>query len=228
MEIIYLNHSGFLVDTGKTVLFFDYYTENGALDCLDLKKFEGKDIYVFASHEHADHFDRRILSWNGVTYLFSKEIRCPKSDQMYFFKSGEHRNIGALQVHTLRSTDSGVAFVVEVDGKKIYHAGDLNWWHWNGESDAFNNMIKKQYTSEISKIKGVSIDIGFVPVDPRLEDKYILAIDYLMQNVDIKHVFPMHFWQDYAIYNKLMGAPRTKEYRERIEKITKPGQVFKL
>ena len=89
-------------------------------------------------------------------------------------------------------------------------------------------MIKKQYTSEISKIKGVSIDIGFVPVDPRLEDKYILAIDYLMQNVDIKHVFPMHFWQDYAIYNKLMGDPRTKEYRERIEKITKPGQVFKL
>ena len=49
-----------------------------------------------------------------------------------------------------------------------------------------------------------------------------------MQNVDIKHVFPMHFWQDYAIYNKLMGDPRTKEYRERIEKITKPGQVFKL
>ena len=49
-----------------------------------------------------------------------------------------------------------------------------------------------------------------------------------MQNVDIKHVFPMHFWQEYAIYNKLMVDPRTKEYRERIEKITKPGQVFKL
>ena len=96
-----------------------------------------------------------------------------------------------------------MAFVVHADGLAIYHAGDLNWWHWNGESDAFNSMIKKQYTSEIDKIRGLSIDIGFVPVDTRLEDKYILAIDYLMGAVDIKHIFPMHFWQDYRIF-KLM------------------------
>ncbi len=195
MEIIYLNHSGFLVDTGKTVLIFDYYTENGALDCLDLKKFEGKDIYVFASHEHADHFDRRILSWNGVTYLFSKEIRCPKSDQMYFFKSGEHRNIGALQVHTLRSTDSGVAFVVEVDGKKIYHAGDLNWWHWEGESEAYNKTMARAYQKEIDSLRDIAIDVAFVPLDPRQEDQYSLGLDYFCKTVSVKTVFPMHFWK---------------------------------
>ena len=39
------------------------------------------------------------------------------------------------EIRTLRSTDEGVAFVVHYAGKTIYHAGDLNWWHWEGEPD---------------------------------------------------------------------------------------------
>ncbi len=40
------------------------------------------------------------------------------------------------EIRTLRSTDEGVAFVVHYAGKTIYHAGDLNWWHWKkGEPD---------------------------------------------------------------------------------------------
>ena len=87
-------------------------------------------------------------------------------------------------------------------------------------------MIRKQYTSEIDKIRGMKIDIGFVPVDTRLEDKYILAIDYLMRSADIKHVFPMHFWQDYRIYDFLKFDERTADYRENIMEITAPGQEF--
>ena len=231
MKITYIHHSAFLVETESAYLLFDYF--QGKLPEFS----EEKPLYVFASHRHPDHFSKVIFELEEkhpkIHYILAFDIwskRVPESckEKTRFLNPGQILDDGTLKVEGFKSTDEGVAFWCSVDGLEIYHAGDLNWWHWNGESDAFNNMIKKQYTSEISKIKGVSIDIGFVPVDPRLEDKYILAIDYLMQNVDIKHVFPMHFWQDYAIYNKLMGDPRTKEYRERIEKITKPGQVFKL
>ena len=231
MKITYIHHSAFLVETESAYLLFDYF--QGKLPEFS----EEKPLYVFASHRHPDHFSKVIFDLEekhpNIHYILAFDIwskRVPESckEKTRFLNPGQVLDDGTLKVEGFKSTDEGVAFWCSVDGLGIYHAGDLNWWHWNGESDAFNNMIKKQYTSEISKIKGVSIDIGFVPVDPRLEDKYILAIDYNMQNVDIKHVFPMHFWQEYAIYNKLMGDPRTKEYRERIEKITKPGQVFKL
>lgn len=231
-KVTYLHHSGFMVETEKNCLVFDYYTDGGKFDNIDLSAFNGKNVFVFVSHFHQDHYDRNVIfKWKdmNVRYILSKDCMYDKSlENVTVVNANKGYIIDGVAIETLKSTDEGVAYIVHSDGITIYHAGDLNWWHWNGESDAFNNMIKKQYTSEISKIKGVSIDIGFVPVDPRLEDKYILAIDYLMQNVDIKHVFPMHFWQEYAIYNKLIGDPRTKEYRERIEKITKPGQVFKL
>lgn len=31
------------------------------------------------------------------------------------------------------STDEGVAFLVTAEGRTVFHAGDLNWWHWEGE-----------------------------------------------------------------------------------------------
>ena len=32
-----------------------------------------------------------------------------------------------------KSTDECVAFLIETEGKWIYHAGDLNNWVWDGE-----------------------------------------------------------------------------------------------
>ena len=49
-----------------------------------------------------------------------------------------------------------------------------------------------------------------------------------MGAVDIKHIFPMHFWQDYRIFKLMDDDERTEAYRDRIVKIDNPGQVFKL
>ena len=43
----------------------------------------------------------------------------------------EHRG---LVIRALPSTDEGVAFDIDYQGRRIYHAGDLNWWAWSGES----------------------------------------------------------------------------------------------
>lgn len=230
-KVTYLYHSGFMVETERNCLVFDYYTDGGKYRNIDTSAFNDKNVFVFVSHFHQDHYDREIFKWKNknVRYVLSKDCRYDKSiDNVTVVSANKGYIIDGLAVETLKSTDEGVAFIVHADGLTIYHAGDLNWWHWNGESDAFNNMIKKQYTSEIDKIKGIAVDIGFVPVDTRLEDKYILAIDYLMRNVDIKHIFPMHFWGDYRIFDLLNSDERTEEYRDRIEKIEGPGQVFEL
>ncbi|MEA4972063.1 hypothetical protein SDC9_106247 [bioreactor metagenome] len=229
VRVTYLYHSGFMVETNKTCLVFDYYTVDGKFDNIDLSAFKNKSVFVFVSHSHQDHFDKKIFEWKNmnIRYILSNDCIYDNGiDNVTIVNANKGYIIDGIAIETLKSTDEGVAFVVHSDGLTVYHAGDLNWWHWNEESNEFNDMIKKQYTCEIDKIKGISVDIAFVPVDPRLEDKYILAIDYLMRSIDVSYVFPMHFWQDYRIFDALFDDERTEDYRDSIEKITKPGQVF--
>lgn len=63
MKITYLHHSGFSVETETKVLLFDYYTEGGRKAYFDPAAYPDKAVFVFVSHAHEDHYDRRILSW---------------------------------------------------------------------------------------------------------------------------------------------------------------------
>ena len=70
-------------------------------------------------------------------------------------KPHQKLTVDDLEIETLASNDQGVAFVVKVAGKRtVFHAGDLNWWHWNGESEEFNNDIADSYRQEIDLLKG--------------------------------------------------------------------------
>ena len=72
----------------------------------------------------------------------------------------------------------GVAFLVKVEGKTIYHAGDLNWWHWNGEPEEDNEYYKKTFQDEMKYLEGKKIDLAFMLLDPRQEDKYCWGMNY--------------------------------------------------
>ena len=231
VKVTYLYHSGFMIETFSSCLVFDYYTAGGAYNNIDTNKFYGKNLFVFVSHAHQDHYDKEIFKWKNknAKYVMSNDCQVDEDvENVTMVSPNKGYVIDGIAIETLRSNDEGVAFIVHVDGTTIYFSGDLNWWHWNGESDEFNDMIKNQYTSEIDKIKNLKVDVGFVPVDVRLEDKYILAIDYLMKNVEVKYIFPMHFWQDHKVYEYLIKDERTAEYRNRIMKIDEPGQEFVL
>ena len=67
--VTYFHHSGFTVAVEKTLLVFDYWRgENGELPenaQLSSRDFEGYDqILVFVSHDHEDHLDEVIYSWD--------------------------------------------------------------------------------------------------------------------------------------------------------------------
>lgn len=230
LSVTYLHHSGFLVETDQFQLIFDGYSENGTYDFFKEIEEKGKQRVFFVSHAHGDHFDPLILQGQkeDTVYVLSNDIGVKPTGETLFVGAGETHIFHDMGITTLQSNDEGVAFLVTVEGKTIYHGGDLNWWHWNGESDAFNEEIAKSYKKEIEKLKEIPIDVAFVPMDPRLEDKYYLAMDYIMSHVDIEKAFPMHFWGDFTMVEKLQQELFSAPYREKLIEIKKRGQTFSL
>lgn len=228
MNVTYIGHSGFAVELPSVILMFDYY--KGKIPQFD----NDKPIYVFSSHFHEDHFSFTIFEllkkYDNIKYILSNDIK-RKYCKNYFIKKGIDEKIynnivfisansawkdDKIKVETLHSTDEGVAFIIEADGKTIYHAGDLNWWVWQGESSEYNNNMTANYKKEISKIKNRHFDIAFVPLDPRQEGWFYKGFDYFMSHTDTDVVYPMHFWGDNSVINKIKSMDCSEKYRDRI------------
>ena len=226
MKVTYLYHSGFTVEDERAMYVFDYY--KGKLPETEADK----QMYVFVSHRHSDHFNPEIFEWEKehpkIQYILSDDVEADPAPNRIFLPPDKKIKIGTLKIETLRSTDEGVAFLVAFRDKRIYHAGDLNWWHWEGEPEAYNTGMRRSYQAEINKLQKEKIDASFVPVDPRLGEQYCWGIDCFMKRTETSHVFPMHFWGNYEIFDRLMMEQCTQEYRDRIMKIEQEGQSFLL
>ncbi len=205
MNCTFLGHSAFLVETETLLLLFDHTAGPFALPSL------AKRLLVFASHRHSDHFDRSIFSFashpGGASFVLSNDIpACDVPEGVEVIRMGTHETetIEGVVVKTLLSTDEGVAFLLAVEGKAIYYAGDLNHWHWEGESDAYNREMERAYRSELALLPP-HLDIAFVPVDPRLGVAYRYGARDLVERVSVKTLVPMHFWEDYSVCRRLQS-----------------------
>ncbi len=231
MRVTYLSHSGFLVEMDDACFLFDYY--KGEIPDIDSKK----QLFVFVSHGHYDHYKKEIFRLaereKETYYILPEEIKIPKEpkvkeDRLILTVQGGEYEAAGCKIRTLRSTDEGVAYLVSYRGKRIYHAGDLNWWHWEEEEEPFNRMMRRNYQREIDKLDHMEIDAAFVPVDPRLGEQYCWGLDYFMRQTRTKNVFPMHFWGEYEIFDRLDSEACTEAYRERMIRIEREGQIFDL
>jgi L-ascorbate metabolism protein UlaG (beta-lactamase superfamily) len=172
-----------------------------------------------------DHADIRfILSFD----IWSKRVPEELAERTVFLKPGEVYEDRSLKAEAFKSTDEGVAFWCSVDGLEIYHAGDLNHWFWDGEDENWNRDMTAAYRNEIAKMKGRTADAAFLPLDPRLGDSFYLGIDDFMKVVDAKKIFPMHFWGEYDVAERLKQLPCSAEYRDRIAEITREGETFEV
>ena len=202
MRVTYLGHSGFLLEMEDALLLFDYY--QGSLPEMDPEK----TLFVFVSHVHYDHYNPDILKLRrqrqNIWYLFSDDVPMPdEQKQVIRLSPEEERRVNGIRVRTLPSTDEGVAFWIEYQGIVIYHAGDLNWWHWEEESTLYNETMKERYQSEIGKLKealsGKTIDVAFLVLDPRQEDAYALGMEHFLLEIPVQFAVPMHLWEEYAL-----------------------------
>lgn len=228
MKITYIQHSGFAVEFEDCVLIFDYY--RGRLPHFE----KNKSIYVFASHRHHDHFREEIFAWeeeySEIRYILSDDITAESAANRMFVGPDQEYEMDDIRIKTLRSTDEGVAFFVSVrdsgtsETQSIYHAGDLNWWHWEEEGLEYNREMKERYQRALAPMEGVHVDAAFVPVDPRLGDAYYWGLDWFMRHTDTERVYPMHMWGRYKIQDRLMEQPETAGYRDRIVRLRKEDE----
>lgn len=220
MKVTYIYHSGFLVETKKCYYVFDYY--RGTIPQLDREK----PVIVFCSHAHSDHYNKEIfillekMEMQHVTAVLAKDIskyKYPSGDvECVRVRHDEYYELpGETRVYTLLSTDAGVAFVVECPEGTLYHAGDLNDWVWEGEPEKENRQMTGSYRHEIQKLKDVSVDVAFLPLDPRQEEQYAEGILYFLKTVEVKEVFPMHYWDKPEIIDRFQAE--YPMYRDKIQ-----------
>lgn len=217
MNITYLFHSGFLIETGECYYIFDYW--KGSLPALDTSK----PVFVFASHSHADHYNPEIftllraLGMRQIIAVLAKDIpqkRWPELLQpvVKAFHSMEYDLPFHTHIQTLLSTDSGVAYFVTCPEGNIFHAGDLNEWNSPDTPEQERRQMTGSYRAAINKLKGKAIDIAFLPLDPRLKECYADGFLYFLKNMNVKQVFPMHYWeQPETIGRFLKEFPQFKE-----------------
>ncbi len=220
-------HSGFYVETEKETFLFDYY--KGGFPEFDRQK----HLYVFVSHKHMDHFNKEIfqiaVTRDNVTYILSKDAKMndnymekmniPKQtwNKIQYVNAGQSYSIDDLSIETFPSTDAGVAFLISCDAGSIYHAGDLHWWIWEGESKEANDKMTKQYFDAIAPLKNREIDLAFLVLDPRQEGYYTKGFDSFMRTAKVKEVYPMHYGDDASVVERFRQEECARDYIDKIK-----------
>ena len=115
-----------------------------------------------------------------------------------------------LKVTATGSNDSGVSWIVETEGKTIFHAGDLCNWYARfladntpeGEvfSEEFGQYInpvaeEKRFLGELKDIRKItdSFDLVMFPVDGRIGNGYTLGGRQFIERFKVGMFVPMHF-----------------------------------
>ena len=210
IAVTYLGGSGFLVALGDIGLLFDA-SEHGADPRIlpgreDLAAF--RKLYVFVSHRHEDHFSETIYDLCGESAVYIVGFDLPQPYRGVRMSPGDEQGFGPVNVRAFGSTDEGVSFLVTCAGVSLFHAGDLNLWHWRDESSIMEiEAAERAFYDCVAPIPKGEIDVAFFPVDPRQGSMYDAGAGYFVMTVKPRILIPMHFQgrSDVAVRFALMN-----------------------
>ena len=219
--VTFFYQSGFTVAIEKTLLIFSYWQhesipESHWLADRDFKGFN--NIVVFVPRASAEHHDPVIYTWKQsfpITYVVSSDAAAsaPEGANVRAIKQGESMTVANVYVSAHRSTDAGVAFWVRTRGVGIFHAGDLNLWHWREENTLREiTRAEDDYYQAVAELPDKPLHLAMFPVDPNLGGFYDAGANHFIMAKKPGVFFPMHWGsreeiaQDYA---RRMDAPRT-------------------
>lgn len=208
-KVTYIDHSGFAITTDDAILVFDYYRDPAHALHRVLNANPEKPVVFFASHRHPDHYNPGIFEIaqnHRRTYILSNDIpamKIPTTLNVQGMSAGDIiENIpGCRRVKAYGSTDVGLSFFVTLtDGTTIFHAGDLNLWHWKDEyNDRQIQRATQKFEAILNSISSEvkEIDIVMFPVDPRQGTDFAEGAHRFLKAVEVKNFFPMHFWSEH-------------------------------
>ncbi|MDY6084706.1 MAG: MBL fold metallo-hydrolase [Dialister sp.] len=196
LTVGFLHHSGFVIELEDSIFVFDYYLDPAGLLDKVLKKSD-KPLYFFVSHNHGDHFNPSILDYAGraEAYVLHRDCSLPSAGacRVVYMESGDAENIDSFHVKMYGSTDAGGSWYISGPDHTVFHAGDLNWWHWAGEPDADNAEARDMYREELSKITEQDVDVAMFPVDARQEVAREWGVKKFLEQISVHTLLiPMH------------------------------------
>lgn len=236
MKLTYIYHSGFVIEDKNFALLVDYYQDTPGKYVHEHFLRHPTRLYILASHSHPDHYTPDILNWKeerpDIQYIFSEDIRDNLQacyHDAIFLKKGEGWNDDFLKIKAFGSTDIGISFLIDVEDKRIFHAGDLNNWHWAAESTP--EEIHEAETNYLNQLEDIMrytdyTDLTLFPVDPRLGENYTRGAKQFIDHIKTRQFAPMHFWEKYEQANAFRTCVEAQGGR--FITITRPGEQFEL
>lgn len=245
MTITYIYHSCCVIEFNKFAIIIDYYKdaqEDGAETGWVRQHLlqNDKPLYVLCTHSHADHFNEEVLKWDAhkdnITYIFSQEVvdtlkenpllKDEKINYLVKFETYKDKNI---KVQAFGSTDEGGSFYIEHKRKKIFHAGDLNNWHWNeevpqDEACVFENHYICELELLFEQVKNV--DVVMFPLDPRLGKDFMRGGEQFVNKIKTKNFLPLHFGNNYELIQQF--EPIASKAKTNLLKLEHTAQSFNL
>lgn len=240
MRVTYIYHSCFLIEFGTFSVIFDYFKdvlrEDGTTWIRDYLLGKEEDLYVMCSHSHSDHFNPEILTWQQrkkkITYIFSDDLldlKLASEGEIFYLKKEELYKDHRISVKAFGSTDEGGSFLLEWNKRSIFHAGDLNNWHWNEEVEKEEALTyENNFLCELELLAEESdrIDLVMFPVDPRLGSDYLKGASQFISRIQTRYFLPMHFGDQYEMANRF--SVETEQNNTTYLPLTHTGQSFDI
>jgi L-ascorbate metabolism protein UlaG (beta-lactamase superfamily) len=196
--IHYLGHSGWAVETRQHFLVFDYRESLAtpppgttfsrpadaslASGWIVPAEIADRNVIVFVSHAHRDHFDPVILGWADsiptLRYVFGWDYDGPVN-ALRVDRPRRSFDVDGVRIHTIAHDFDGIpeaAFLVEADGIVLYHSGD------HGATAS----TRSRFEDNIDFLAAIAhpIDIAFTVTWG--------GEDYMVDRLQPRVVFPQH------------------------------------
>ena len=204
MRLTYIYHSGFAIEAEGYAILIDYFQDTGKTPDTGFVHDEllhrPGTLYILSSH-----FNPEILEWKkikkDIKYIFSKDIlkrRRAKPEDALYLKKGDVFEDENIRIQAFGSTDVGISFLIDCEGKKLFHAGDLNNWHWKDESTpAEVAKAEGDYLHELNTLAETTnhLHLAMFPVDPRIGTDFMRGAQQFVDRIKTDVLVPMHFWE---------------------------------
>lgn len=175
-NIKWLGHAAFRVDGSKTIYFDPFRIEEGK-----------KADIILVSHKHHDHCSKedilKILKPDTLIVTEADSAEILQLDNMIIVKPYDSISVEGIEIQALPAynvtkphhprENGWLGFLVNIDGKTIYHAGD---------------------TDCIEEMRDITTDVALIPIYP--DNKYVMTPEEAAQAtyyINTKVAVPMHF-----------------------------------